>query len=74
MSKYCITLRDNLNYSIVGIQHQAQAQEGIENFKLGKLKPSPDGLADCKTTIRDRVHYNNMICICQNFYLLFVFK
>ena len=23
MSKYCITLRDNLNYSIVGIQHQA---------------------------------------------------
>lgn len=53
MSKYCITLRDNLNYSIVGIQHQAQSQEGIENFKLGKLKPSPDGLADCKTTIRD---------------------
>ena len=53
MSKYCITLRDQLEFTIVGIQHQAQAQEGIENFKLNKLKPSPDGLADCKTTIRD---------------------
>ena len=35
------------------IQHQAQAQEGIENQKLNKLKPSSDGLADCKTTTRD---------------------
>lgn len=31
-----------------------QAQEGIENFKLNKLKPSSDGLADAKSTIRDR--------------------
>ena len=53
MSKYCITLRDQLEYSIVAVQHQAQAQEGIENFKLNKLKPSADGLADAKTTIRD---------------------
>lgn len=53
MSKYCITLRDQLNYTIVVIQHQAQAQEGIENFKLNKIKPSSDGLADAKTTTRD---------------------
>ena len=30
-----------------------QAQEGIENRKMNILEPSPDGLADCKTTIRD---------------------
>lgn len=53
MSKYAIILRNQLNYTFVLIQHQAQAQEGIENLKMGKLKPSSDGLADCKTTSRD---------------------
>lgn len=52
-SKYFITLRDNLLYTIVMVQHQAQAQEGIENRKMGLVKPSSDGLADCKTTSRD---------------------
>lgn len=53
MSKYGIGLRNQLQYVFVLIQHQSQAQEGIENIKLGKLKPSSDGLADCKTTTRD---------------------
>ena len=53
MSKYFITLRDHMLYTIVLVQHQAQAQEGIENRKLGLIKPSSDGLADCKTTTRD---------------------
>ena len=53
MSKYFITLRDQLGYCINAIQHQAQAQEGIENQKLNKLYPTSDGLADCKTTTRD---------------------
>lgn len=53
MAKYCITLRNQLNYTMVLVQHQAQAQEGIENFKLNKIKPSSDGLADCKKTTRD---------------------
>lgn len=53
MSKYGITLRNQLKYIFVLIQHQAQAQEGIENQKLNRLKPSSDGLADCKTTTRD---------------------
>lgn len=52
-AKYAITLRDQLKITTILVQHQAQAQEGIENFKLGKLKPSSDGLADCKTTTRD---------------------
>lgn len=53
MSKYFIPLRDHLLYTIIMVQHQAQAQEGIENRKLGLTKPSSDGLADCKTTSRD---------------------
>lgn len=53
MSKYFIIQRDQFNFNITAIQHQAQAQEGIENQKLNKLYPSSDGLADCKTTTRD---------------------
>lgn len=53
MSKYFIILKNQFTFSCVLIQHQAQAQEGIENAKMGKLKPSSDGLADCKTTTRD---------------------
>lgn len=53
LSKYFITLRDQLKYTIIMIQHQAQQQEGIENFKLNKIKPSSDGLADSKVTVRD---------------------
>lgn len=53
MSKYFIAQRDQFDFNIVAIQHQAQAQEGIENQKLNKMMPSSDGLADCKTTTRD---------------------
>lgn len=53
MSKYCITLRKQLNYIVVLIQHQAQAQEGIENIKLDQMKPTASGLGDAKTTVRD---------------------
>lgn len=53
MSKYFITQRDQFDFGITAIQHQAQSQEGIENQKLNKMMPSSDGLADCKTTTRD---------------------
>lgn len=53
MSKYFVTLRDQMKYHIVAIQHQAQAQEGIENRKLNMLYPTADGLGDCKMTSRD---------------------
>lgn len=53
MSKYCISLRDQLKYIIVLIQHQAQSQEGVENLKLDMIKPSTNGLAECKTTGND---------------------
>ena len=53
MSKYAITLRDQLEFNVVAVQHQAQSQESNENQKYNKLKPTSDGLADAKTTIRD---------------------
>lgn len=53
LAKYGITLRNQLKYIFVLIQHQAQSQESVENQKYGRLKPSSDGLADCKTTTRD---------------------
>lgn len=53
MSKYFITLRDQLQYHIVAVQHQAQSQEGIENRKLNMVYPTTDGLGDCKMTSRD---------------------
>jgi len=53
VSKDLIKLRNRYKFIIVLIQHQAQAQEGIENRKLGLTKPTSDGLGDCKTTSRD---------------------
>ena len=68
MSKYAITLRDQLKYTFVLIQHQAQDKEGNESFKLDRIKPTSDGLADAKTTTRDFLTHNK-ICIYQLFYL-----
>ena len=53
MAKYGIGLKKQLNYVFVLIQHQMQSQEGVENIKLGRMRPTSDGLGDCKTTARD---------------------
>lgn len=53
LSKYFIILRNQLKYVLVLIQHQALSKEGLESFKMDQMKPSSDGLADCKTTSRD---------------------
>ena len=45
--------KKQLNYIFVLIQHQAQSQEGIENIKLGRMRPTADGLGDAKTVSRD---------------------
>lgn len=52
-SEYLITLRNKYNYIPVVVQQQASAQESVENMKHNKLKPSLDGLGDCKLTQRD---------------------
>ena len=51
--EYMVKLRNRYNFTLVAIQQQAAAQESIENFKVDKLKPSADGLGDCKTTWQD---------------------
>lgn len=52
-NKFLVQLRNRYNFTFVVIQQQAAAQESNENYKLDKLKPTADGLADCKTTFRD---------------------
>ena len=52
-SDYLIKLRNRFNYIPVVIQQQSAAQEGIENRKANKLKPTMDGLGDNKLTGRD---------------------
>ena len=52
-SVHFVKLRNYYKYTIVAVQQQAQAQESIDNYKLNKLKPSVDGLAENKTTARD---------------------
>ena len=38
--------------------NEMQDKEGNESFKLGRIKPSSDGLADCKVTSRDFLAHN----------------
>lgn len=52
-SNYLIKLRNKYNYIPVVIQQQASSQESIENLKANRLKPTLDGLGDCKLTQRD---------------------
>lgn len=53
MSKYAITLRDQLNFTFILIQHQAQDLESNDSFKLDRMKPRSDSIADARTTVRD---------------------
>ena len=48
-----VPLKSRYKFCFVGVQQQAQQQESIENMKMNRLKPTADGLADNKTTIRD---------------------
>ena len=52
-NKYLMRMRDRWKYIPVLVQQQAQAQEGVENMKLGQLRPSHNGLADNKLLGRD---------------------
>ncbi len=55
---YCLNIRDNFKYTIVAIQQQAADQEKQQftfkgNTMVDKIRPSADGLGDCKLTGRD---------------------
>lgn len=52
-SEYFITLRNKYNQSPVLVQQQAAGQESVENMRVGKLRPTLDGLGDNKTTQQD---------------------
>lgn len=52
-SDYLLRLRNRYKYIPVVIQQQASAQESVENLKANRLKPTMDGLGDCKLTQRD---------------------
>lgn len=52
-SEYFVNLRNKYRYIPVVVQQQAVGSEGVENIKLGKLKPSVADMGDCKLTIRD---------------------
>jgi len=53
LSHNFIKLRNDYNQTPILINQQAAAQEGIENFKLNKTKPSLDGLGINKTIQQD---------------------
>lgn len=52
-SDYFVTMRNKWGYIPVLIQQQAAGQEDIEHAKFDKLRPTLDGLGDCKTTQQD---------------------
>ena len=52
-AEYTITLRNKYRYIPIIVVQQAAAQEGNENMKLGKLKPTLDGYGDAKVIARD---------------------
>lgn len=52
-SQMLIKLRNKYSYIPIVVQQQSAAQESVENAKANKLKPSLDGLGDCKLTGRD---------------------
>lgn len=52
-SDYLIKLRNRYNYIPVVVQQQAAAQESLDNKKNNKLRPTVDGLADNKLSVRD---------------------
>jgi KaiC/GvpD/RAD55 family RecA-like ATPase len=53
LSKGLLRLRDTYGITPVLVQQQAKIKQANESFKLGRLRPSIDGLAECKSTIND---------------------
>lgn len=45
-------IRNQYGYTIIDVQQQSASKESVENFKLDKLEPSTDGLAESKLTQR----------------------
>lgn len=53
LSKGFVEIRNMYGYTPVPLQQQSAANEDIEHFKLSKLEPSREGLAESKLTYTD---------------------
>lgn len=53
LSEYFVVLRNRYKVTPVLIQQQAFANESLDAFKQGKLRPTAQGLADSKYSARD---------------------
>jgi hypothetical protein len=69
-SEYFVKLRNRYGYIPVLIQQQTSSQESIENMKANRLKPTLDGLGECKLTQRDEIKSSKII---RKYQLYFVY-
>ena len=53
VSKYCVELRNNYNFSPIVIQQQNTTNESNDSIKMDKIRPSGRGLADSSYIQRD---------------------
>lgn len=61
-SNYALHMRDKFKYAVVAVQQQAMTGEQQQytfsgNSIIDKLKPTADGLGDCKLSGRDKVKF-----------------
>jgi len=52
-SNDCVYLRNVYGWTMVNVQQQSLEKESNESFKLDRIKPTSDGLADNKGTCKD---------------------
>ena len=53
LSQGFVDIRNKYGYTLVPLQQQSAESENIEHFKLSKLEPSKQGLAESKLTYND---------------------
>jgi hypothetical protein len=49
----CVTLRNHYGFTVAGVMQQNAAKQGNETFRLDRLSPSVDGLAENKSVSQD---------------------
>jgi hypothetical protein len=52
-SRDCVMLRNHYGFTVVGVMQQNAAKQGNDSFRLDRLSPSVDGLAENKSTAQD---------------------
>lgn len=52
-SEYCVNARNYYGYTFVNVQQQSTETTNLDAFKANKIRPTKEGLADCKSTAND---------------------